>query len=1021
MQGKGIIKFFLILLAAVCLMQYLFILPTRGVEKAADAYAAKVAAKATGDEKVTVERQARTAYLDSMSSEVVTKIPLLKEYTYEDLKKQQLALGLDLKGGMSVILQVDLKDFLKSLGNDSKDPIFLKALDNAESIQRKTPGDFVSIFASEYQKAGGTSLASIFGRNESLKDRINFSSPNNVVTALLRERANETVDLTFKRLKDRIDKFGVTQPNVSLDATRDLIVVELPGIDNPERARRFLQASAKLEFWDVYRTSDNGISQAMQGADAKLEALLKNPVSPEKKDTSATASADTTQNALLASVDTTANKLKSGKGPLFSVFTPNLATGQNQMTAAPSVLGFAEKNKKDLILSYLNRPEIKVLFPADVDFRWSAKPTKDNTTGKYTKNYELYAIKKTKGEKAPLEGDHVTDASANPDSRTGAVAVSLKMDGRGAKIWGDMTTKAAQGGNREIAIVLDDEVVSAPRVQNAILTGDSQITGDFSIQDGKDLANILQIGKLPAKTKIIQESLVGPSLGAENIGKSLKSILIGFLMIMVFMALYYSTGGIVSIIALLANLIFIIGALSNFGTVLTLPGIAGLVLTMGIAVDINVVIYERIREELRMGKTLVHSVKEGFKHSYSAVIDANVTTLLSSMVMAYFGLGPIKGFAVVLIIGILFSMITAILITRFLIDWLIKRGTDVKFWTPPTKDALTNIHIDWVGMRKITYAISIGFIIIGIVSYFARGFELGVDFKGGYSYNVSFDKNSKVNIDDLRNNLTTAFEGAVPVVKQVDVANTFNITSSYLIDASGEGVDEKVVQKLYEGVKKTSGGDFSLEQFKSTDFTGTKIVSSSKVGATVADDISRSSFKAAFFALLLIFLYILFRFSKWQYSMGAIAALFHDSLFVLGVFSLFHGILPFSLEVDQAFIAALLTIIGYSNNDTVIVFDRMREFLHIHKDKSEREIINMAINSTLSRTIITSLLTMMVVLILFLFGGSSIKGFAFALVVGIIVGTYSSIFIAAPVVYDLAKSLKTESKAEKKHFSRAVK
>jgi SecD/SecF fusion protein len=1020
MQGKGIIKFFLILLAAVCLMQYLFILPTRGVEKAADAYAAKIAAKAGAEEKATIERQARTAYLDSMSSEVVTKVPLLKEYTYEDLKKQQLALGLDLKGGMSVILQVDLKDFLKGMSNDSKDPIFMKALDSAEKIQEKTPGDFVSIFASEYQKAGGTSLASIFGRNESLKDRINFSSPNSAVTTLLRQRANETVDLTFKRLKDRIDKFGVTQPNVSLDAARDLIVVELPGIDNPERARRFLQASAKLEFWDVYRTSDNGISQAMQAADSKLETILKNPAPVAQNDTSSVQK-DTSGNALLASVDTTKNKLKSGKGPLFSIFTANLASGQQQLTAAPSVLGFADKNKKDLVLSYLNRPEIKTLFPADLEFRWSAKPTKDNTTKKYTKTYELYAIKKDKGEKAPLEGDHVTDASANPDSRSGAVAVSLKMDGRGAKIWGDMTTKAAQGGNREIAIVLDDEVVSAPRVQNAILTGDSQITGDFSIQDGKDLANILQIGKLPAKTKIIQESLVGPSLGADNIGKSLKSILIGLLTVMAFMALYYSTGGIVSIIALLANLVFIIGALSNFGTVLTLPGIAGLVLTMGIAVDINVVIYERIREELRMGKTIVHSIQEGFKHSLSAVIDANVTTLLSSMVMAYFGLGPIKGFAVVLIIGILFSMITAILITRFLIDWMVKRGMDVKFWIPATKNALTNIHIDWVGMRKVTYAISCGFILIGIISYFSRGFELGVDFKGGYSYNVSFDKNTKVNIDDLRKNLTTAFEGAVPVVKQVDVANTFNITTSYMIDKGGEGVDEKVVEKLYNGISKIGGSSFTLEQFKSTDFSGTKIISSSKVGATVADDISRSSFKAAFFALLLIFLYILFRFSRWQYSMGAIAALFHDSLFVLGVFSLLHGILPFSLEVDQAFIAALLTIIGYSNNDTVIVFDRMREFLHIHKDKTEKEIINMAINSTLSRTVITSLLTMVVVLILFLFGGSSIRGFAFALVVGIIVGTYSSIFIAAPVVYDLAKSLKSESKAEKKHFSRAVK
>ncbi|HND16798.1 MAG TPA: protein translocase subunit SecDF, partial [Saprospiraceae bacterium] len=510
MQGKGIIKFFLILLTAVCLMQYLFVLPTRGIEKAADEYAAKMAAKAVPDQKATVERQARTSYLDSMSSEVVMKVPLLKDYTYEDLKKQQLALGLDLKGGMSVILQVDLKDFVHSLSNESKDPILLKALDNTEKIQEKTPGDFVSFFASEFTKAGGTSLASIFGRNEALKDKINLSSPNSAVIAVLRAKATETVDLTFKRLKDRIDKFGVTQPNVSLDAARDLIIVELPGIDNPERARRFLQASAKLEFWDVYRTSDNGISQAMQAANSKLEAILGGKTGEAVSDTTnAAAVPDSSQNALLAAVDTSASKLSSGKGPLFSIFTPNLSTGQ-QMTAAPSVMGFADKNKMELISSYLNRPEIKTMFPADLEFRWSAKPTKDNTTKKATKTYELYAIKKVKGDKAPLEGDHVTDASANPDPRSGAVAVSLKMDSRGAKIWGDMTTKAAQGGNREIAIVLDDEVVSAPRVQNAILTGDSQITGDFTIQDGKDLANILQIGKLPAKTKIIQESLVGP-------------------------------------------------------------------------------------------------------------------------------------------------------------------------------------------------------------------------------------------------------------------------------------------------------------------------------------------------------------------------------------------------------------------------------------------------------------------------------------------------------------------------------
>ncbi len=1016
MRGKGIIRFFLILLAFVCVVQYLFILPSRRVEKNADAYAQKQVAKSNlvGDEKNALLRQIRTNYLDSMSSEEVFKIPYLKSYTYEDLKRQQLALGLDLKGGMSVILQVDLKDFVKVLSNNSKDPVFLKALDQAEAVQKKSPGDFVSIFVDEYKKAGGTSLASIFSRNDALKDRINFGTSNDAVTAVLRQKATETVDLTFKRLKDRIDKFGVTQPNVSLDASRDLIVVELPGIDNPQRARNFLQASAKLEFYDVYRMSDNGISGAFSEANKRIEAILKNP---ELSAAGLDSAAQVKQDSMLASIakDTTKS---NGKGPLLSVLTLNSASG-NQSLYAPSVMGVAEKNKRELILSYLNRSEIKNLFPQDLEFRFAKDADKDQKTGKATNNYQLFAIKKV-GDKAPLEGDHVTDASASPDPRSGQVAVSLRMDAKGAKIWGEMTTRAAQDQNREIAIVLDDEVVSAPRVQNAILTGDSQITGTFNTQEGKDLANILQIGKLPAKTKIIQESLVGPSLGADNIDKSLKSILFGILALMIFMIIYYSTGGIISVVALIANLIFIMGALSNFGTVLTLSGIAGLVLTMGIAVDINVVIFERIREELRLGKTLITSVKEGFKHSLSAVIDANVATLLSAVVMAYFGLGPIKGFAVVLIIGILFSLITAVIISRLLIDWLISRGVNLKFWTPPTMNALTNINIDWVGMRKITYIISCTFIVIGIASYFARGFELGVDFKGGYSYNVVIEKGAKVDIDAMRQSLTTSFDGAVPVVKAVDIANTYNITTSYLIDNSEDGTDQIVTKKLFEGLKSYTGST-TLEQFTNAETNGTKIVSSSKVGAIVADDISRSSFKAAFFSLLLIFIYILFRFSRWQYSVGAIAALFHDALFVLGVFSLFHGILPFSLEIDQAFIAALLTIIGYSNNDTVIVFDRMREFLHIHRDKTEKEIINMAINSTLSRTIITSLLTMLVVLILFLFGGSSIKGFAFALVVGIIVGTYSSIFIAAPVVYDFAKSLKSKTVAEKKHFSKAIK
>jgi SecD/SecF fusion protein len=806
----------------------------------------------------------------------------------------------------------------------------------------------------------------------------------------LREEGDKTVSLTFRMLKERIDKLGVAQPNVSLDEARDLILVELPGIDNPERARQFLQSTAKLEFWPAKRVSDDNIYSSLIDADKRLKDAMG-------------IAQDTTQ------ADST--DLFQSDGPLLSKLKLN---GTQGLAVPRTVLGVVEQRDRDEVMKMLNQPNIRSLFPRNIKFLYSYKPyvTENNEA---TTNYELYAVKLSPGtESAPLEGDVVTDAGQSMDQVTGEAEVRLIMNKKGAKKWAEMTDAAFKGDNqgtkREIAITLDDQVVTAPSVNNGAITGGiSSISGNFSVQEAVDLANILEVGKLPAKTKIIQESTVGPSLGKDNINKSYNSLLIGFGLVLLFMVLYYSTGGIISIIALFANLFFIFGALSSFGTVLTLPGIAGIVLTIGMAVDANVIIYERIREELRTGKSLLDSIADGFNNSYSAIIDANVTTLLTAFVLSYFGLGPIKGFAVVLIIGVLCSLLTAVLFGRLLIDWWTKGGRNIAFSNSFSESVFANLNIDWIGKRKIAYVISGIALVASLGSIATRGFDLGVDFKGGHSYNVQFADGDNVQIDDVRNSLSTAFSGN-PVIKAVDTKNTYNITTSYLIDDESEDVDKKVLDALYNGLKTYIPSAATFESFanSSSNDNITHITSSTKVGPTIADDIKKSSFYAGIFALLLIFVYILIRFNKWQFSLGAVVALFHDSIIVLGIFSLFRGVFPWSLEIDQAIIAALLTVIGYSINDTVIVFDRIREYFGIYTNKHKDEVINMAINSTFSRTLITSLTTLLVVVILFLFGGGSIKGFAFALLVGIVVGTYSSIFVASPIVRDLSDDFKNK-------------
>lgn len=988
MQGKGLIKLVLGLLLAVCLFQLAYYIPTRRVERDAMDYAENFSANMKGDAKDVAFKNARATYLDSMSSEEIFKIPYLVNYTYSDLKKQQLALGLDLKGGMSTTLEVDLSELVVTLaGRNAKDQDLINAVAAAKKAQEGAQDNFISLFVSEFKKIAPTRrLASVYQQSQMLEG-INLETSDSEVEKKLREKANQTVDLTFKRLKERIDKLGVVQPNVTLDPQRDLILVEMPGIDNPQRARQFLEASADLGFWETFRFSDSGIMASLKAADAKLKA------------------------ATLAEGQKPDSLTDAQKGPIFSVLDENI--GQYMTTA----VGAADKNKKAAITEMLSRPEVAQLLPKNVKFLWGYKPFEDPTTAEPTGKYLLYAVKlQPNSDKAPIEGDVVTRAGQALDEITGEPEVNLTMNATGAKKWAELTGRAfagnAEGNRREVAIVLDDEVVTTPSVNEGAITGGStRISGSFDIQEAQDLANILEVGKLPAKTRMLQESTVGPSLGKENIQKSVTSLIIAMLLVMGFMIFYYMRGGVVAVITLILNIILIFGVLSSLGTVLTLPGIAGIVLTVGMAVDANVIIFERVREELAGGKGLLESIAEGFKHSYSAILDANITTLLTAFVLAYFGLGPIKGFAVVLIVGVISSIFTAVVIGKLIIDgWVDGGKRTIDFSNKFTKDVLEHINVDWMSKRKMAYMFSGFMVLLSLGSILTRGFDKGVDFTGGHSYNVKFGSTANVTLQSVQDELTKAF-GSTPVVKEVDAANTFNITTSFNINKNSIEADREVTQKLHEAIKGMTKSNVDLETFSNNinNKDVPHVTSYTKVGPTIADDIRTSAFYAGFFALALIFLYIFIRFSKWQYSAGAIVAVAHDVIITLGMFSLLKGLLGFSLEIDQAFIAAILTVIGYSINDTVIIYDRIREFFGLGKGSTSGEVINNAINTTLSRTTITSFTTLFVVIMLLIFGGGSIKGFAFAITFGILIGTYSSIFIAAPIVHDLAGD-KSEAK-----------
>ena len=1003
MQNRNVIKIFAIIFAIVCLYQLSFTWVANGVEDDAVAYAADF----NEDEREVKEK----FYLDSISSEQVFDI-LLTSYTYAECQQREINLGLDLKGGMNVTLEVMVVDVVKALSNQNKDETFNAAIANTLNAQEDSQDDFVTLFGREYEKlapAANTGLSALFSTPD-LRDKVQFSSTNLEVIEVLKLEVEDAIARSFNILRSRIDRFGVTQPNIQRLETAGRILVELPGIKDPERARKLLQSTAQLEFWETYEY--NELFQALESANAFLRETAETETAEvdsvkvettqleelvEQEDTIQDITSD-----LLAEIeadtlaaDSAANNLSfeefASENPLYALLYPNVDQ-QNQLNEGP-VVGFCAVKDTAALNVYLKDDAIRKFFPVDVKFAYTVKPY--DPDGKFV---QLVALKSDRNGKSAMEGDVVTDAVQVFGQFASSAEVSMEMNAEGAKQWKRLT---AENIKKSVAIVLDGYVYSYPTVQAEIAGGRSSITGNFTVNEAKDLANILKSGKLPAPARIIEEAIVGPSLGEEAISSGLTSFIFALLLVLAYMIFYYNGAGVVSNIALLANIFFIFGVLSSLGAVLTLPGIAGIILTIGMSVDANVLIYERIREELRNGKGLRLAIEDGYNNAYSSIIDANVTTLLTGIILYTFGTGPIKGFATTLIIGILTSLFAAIFITRLVISYRLNKGKTISFATKLTEGAFKNINIDFIGKRKRFYILSAVIVLLGIGSLVTKGLNYGVDFVGGRTYVVRFD--DTVNNEELRSALTDVFVDAdglnyTPQVKTFGDDNQVKVTTSFMIENSEPTTDLIVESKLSEGLSTTG-----LEY---------EIMSSQKVGPTIADDIKDAAVWSVIFSLLVIFLYILVRFRKWQFSLGAVVAVFHDVLIVLSIFSIFYGILPFSLEIDQAFIAAILTIIGYSLNDTVVVFDRVREYMNDNKKKGVHELINGALNSTLSRTINTSLTTFCVLLIIFIFGGEVIRGFMFALMVGVVVGTYSSLFVASPIMLDTIK--KKEEKVKRK-------
>ena len=998
MQNKGALKFLAIVLAIACAYQLSFTFVTRHVENQAARYAA-------GD---PVKEQ---NYLDSVKSQPVYNLGFVK-FNYKECKEKEINLGLDLRGGMNVMLEISVEDVIRALSNDSKDPIFNQALAQAREDQKNSTSDYITLFASAYEKlSNGGKLSYIFNTPE-LREVITPASTNEQVIAVLREQAESAIANSFNVLRNRIDRFGVTQPNIQRLENSGRILVELPGVKEPERVRKLLQGTASLEFWATYE--NNEIYPALEQANAVIRGLKEageiadTTAKVETADSSA-AQAATDSPALLAKLDSTAvadtaavqaqdTAAFEAQFPLFAKLHP-MVDEQGQIYGGP-VIGRAMSFDTAAVNRYMQLPQVKALLPRDIKLFWGVKSADPAGTV-----YDLYAIKaNTRDGKAPLDGGVVTDAREEYSQHGAAAEVSMVMNATGARTWARMT---ADNIGRSIAIVLDGYVYSAPLVNDEIEGGRSSITGQFTIQEAKDLANVLKSGKLPAPARIIQDTVVGPSLGQESINAGMMSFILAFILVLIYMVFYYHTAGMVAGIALICNLFFLLGVLVSFGAVLTLPGIAGIVLTMGMAVDANVIIYERVKEELRAGKGLALSLKEGFKNAMSAIIDGNLTTLITGIVLFIFGTGPVQGFATTLIIGILTSLFCAIFITRLIFSAMLNKGKNIRFSNRYTENCLAHTHVNFISMRKISYIISGLLILATVVSLATRGLSYGVDFSGGRAFVVRFDQ--PVTANEVRSALHPVFEGTSYEVKQFGKENQMRIVTQYKYDDAGDNVTAEIEGLLYKALAPLMAQQLTQAEFQTTQTSPYGIISSDKVGPSVAHDITVNSFIAVLFSLIAIGLYIIVRFKRWQWGVGSVISLAHDALITIGIFSLLYGILPFTMDVDQSFIAAILTIIGYSINDKVVIFDRIREYQTLYPKRSIRDNINNAINSTLARTVNTSGTTFVVLLAIFLFGGEVIRGFIFALMFGVVIGTYSSVFVATPIAYDLF-SKKTRDK-----------
>ncbi|WP_304157029.1 protein translocase subunit SecDF [Mesonia mobilis] len=979
MQNKGIIKLFAILFGLVSIYQLSFTFIANKVEDEAQAYANQKISEDREDYATLRDLEERR-YLDSIGNEEV-----FAGITYNTAKAKELNKGLDLKGGINVILQISVKDILRELANGSQDPAFTQALERADELQRNGSGDYLELFFQAFEENEDAKLASpdIFA-NQALSEEINFDTPNAQVKSVITRKVDESITSAFEVLRKRIDKFGVTQPNIQRLGNSGRILVELPGAKDVERVKGLLQSTAQLEFWDVYKGQE--LFPFLGQANEKLKTLVGEEKAEAQTDSTEVSDDDSIDDLLEnAEEEETAEQ---GENPIFDLIQ---ATGQQ---GGPVIASFQIKDTAT-VGKYLRMPQVKALLPAEqryAKFVWG-KPMRDSEL------VDLYALKGNKTGEPDLSGSVITDATQTYD-QLGRIVVSMNMNGKGAKKWEEMTTKAYQQGS-QIAIVLDDVVYSAPGLSSGPISGGrSQISGDFTVAEGKDLANVLRAGKLPASADIVQSEIVGPSLGQEAIDSGINSFLIALLFVLAWMIFYYGKAGLFADVALAVNILFIFGILAGLGAVLTLPGIAGIVLTIGMSVDANVLIFERIKEELGKGKAQFEAIKDGFGNALSSILDANITTGLTGVILLIFGTGPIKGFATTLLIGIGTSLFTAIFITRVFIDGYGKNGKSLAFSTGATKNLFKNVNIKFIAKRKVAYVISGIAIVASLGSLLSVGLNQGVDFVGGRTYTVRFDQ--AVNPTEIENDLVAEFGSAE--AKTFGADNQLKITTKYKVEEEGTEVDNEISEKLYGVLQDYLPAGTSYEDFAvANEDSEVGVMSSMKVGPTIADDIKEASYWAVIGSLIVVFLYILFRFRKWQFSLGAVAAVFHDVLIILGVFSATYSFMPFNMEINQAFIAAILTVVGYSLNDTVVVFDRIREYFNEYTDWPFNKTINSALNSTISRTVNTSLTTLIVLLAIFIFGGESIRGFMFALIIGVVVGTYSSLFIATPIMYDTAK------------------